>query len=55
MLDSAVLAAGGQAAFVRLLALGGIFYHLYNQVGWVGGRVGGQVLFLALCPCPRSA
>jgi hypothetical protein len=30
----------GQGALVQLLAVGGIFYHLYNQVGGAGGGLG---------------
>ena len=30
--DSAVLATGGPGPWVKLLLLGGLFYHLYNQV-----------------------
>ncbi len=29
-----MLASGGLAAWIKLLVFGGIFYHLYNQVGF---------------------
>lgn len=32
LLQGAVTSAGSVAAFVQLLAVGGVFYHLYNQV-----------------------
>jgi hypothetical protein len=33
MWNSAAAALGGHAAFIKLMAAGGLFYHLYNQVG----------------------
>ena len=41
MWDAAVAASGGLPNFARLLAAGGVFYHLYNQVSG-GGRGGGR-------------
>lgn len=42
MWQAAVAASGGAAAWYKLLFLGGLFYHLYNQVGqltfWDYGR-----------------
>lgn len=35
MWDSAVLAAGGMGAWAKLLAAGGLFYHLYNQASYM--------------------
>jgi solute carrier family 35 protein E1 len=38
----AAVAKMGQSALLQLLAVGGIFYHLYNQVGFFGGGLGGR-------------
>ena len=35
MWEAGVAAAGGAAPFWQLLVAGGVFYHLYNQVGAV--------------------
>ncbi|KAL4434461.1 hypothetical protein ABPG75_000902 [Micractinium tetrahymenae] len=35
MWDAAVAASGGMAAWAKLLAAGGIFYHLYNQASYM--------------------
>lgn len=55
--DAAVASSGGLAAWAKLLAAGGLFYHLYNQVrpARVAGRArwGGWRLWLAARP--RSA
>ncbi len=32
LLKGAVASAGSTMAFVQLLAIGGVFYHMYNQV-----------------------
>jgi hypothetical protein len=40
LLQAATDSMGAQG-FYQLLAVGGLFYHLYNQVGWAGAGGGG--------------
>ena len=44
----------GATQFYQILAVGGIFYHLYNQVGSCGGVTRVMVLGLTLLPASQS-